>query len=81
MICSTSTIVEEVVGLENKDLAPAKRIKLSIPSRQSTKESQRVEKITGSPNLLVLLRVCSTQHRSQYPMGCEDVQFVDGSCS
>ena len=36
-ICSTSTIVEGVVGLENKenqDLAPAKRIKVSIPSRQ-----------------------------------------------
>ena len=44
----------EVVGLENKknqDLAPAKRIKFSILSRQSTKESQRFEKITGSPEL------------------------------
>ena len=51
-ICSTSTIIEEVVGLENKenqDLAPAKRIKLSIPSCQSSKESQRFEKISGGP--------------------------------
>ena len=52
--CGTSTIIEDIVAFENEenqDPTPTKRIKLSSPSHQNTKESKRFEKLAGSPEL------------------------------